>query len=119
MRPTATTQDFESWTGMPAHSLNGWEAYGHYSGDELAAIAVLDGAEIHFAIAPEHRHRVIVRHRTREFLAPLLDRRGYLTTRTQHGTQSRFLERLGFTHTWRCEHFDHYMLGALPFSKEQ
>jgi hypothetical protein len=115
----ATTQQFEAWAGMPPGSLDGWEAHGHYRGDELAAIAVVQGVEIHFAIAPEHRHRVIARHRTREFLAPLLDRRGYLTTRTVRESPSHpFLLRLGFAWTWRCENFDHYMLGALPFGKE-
>lgn len=114
---------YARWAGLPegaADVLRGWEVVPLHCDGELAAIAVLDGTEIHFAAAPEHRHKVIQRTRAREFLAPLLARRGYLTTRAMLSDASarRFLMRMGFEHTWADGRFDYYMLSELPFGKE-
>jgi hypothetical protein len=117
MKQAPSTAVFEAWTGMPAASLMGWEPHGHYFGDELVAMAVMQGTEIHFAISPAFRHCVFAKHRTRFFLGPLLAKTGYLTTRTEHDKPG-IVERIGFIKTWRSRHFDHYMLTNLPFGKE-
>ena len=87
------------------------------NGIEVAA-ACMSGSEIHFAIAPEWRHRVIARLRAREFLAPLFDVHGFLTTRTEpNKPHHRFLERMGFMRTWNDGIHDHYMMTELPFGE--
>ena len=113
-------QDFAAWSSLPSWvDLGGWRFVPYEQAGEVRAIAALQGTEIHFAVAPQHRHRTIARQRTRDFLAPLLDDMGFLTTRQPIGAGAhRFLTRLGFAHTQRSEHFDHYMLAALPWAKE-
>lgn len=88
---------------------------------ETAGVAAVDGTEIHFALAEDWRGRAITRARTREFLAPLIARRGYLTTRAEMPDAERrsFLERLGFRRTWTQDNgIEHYMLTCLPFDKK-
>lgn len=112
-------EQFAAWASLPLELFaEGWEFVPLRIHGEVRAMAALQGTEIHFAAAPGCR--VIAKHRTREFLKPLLDRRGYLTTRAVLGGAAHdFLTRLGFAHTWRDEQFDHYMLTALPFGREQ
>lgn len=87
------------------------------NGIEVAA-ACVSGSEIHFAVSPEWRGRLITRQRTREFLAPLFEAHGFLTTRSVSGSgQRRFLERLGFALTWNDGINDHYMMTELPFGE--
>lgn len=87
------------------------------NGIEVAA-ACMSGSEIHFAIAPEWRHRVISRLRTRQFLEPLFDVHGFLTTRNvPNKPHHRFLERMGFMRTWNDGVYDHYFMTELPFGE--
>lgn len=110
---------FTAWSGIPGADMSAWEFKPYVQGGQVRAIAALSGFEIHFAIAPEFRHRVIARHRTREFLAPLLEDKGFLTTRTEPDEgRHKFLTRLGFERTWNDGALDHYMLTAAPFGKE-
>lgn len=116
----ALLDTFADWAGLPPSSgLDAWTFTPYERNGQVLAIAAMDGPEIHFAIAPAARHTVIARHRTAEFLAPLFERHGYLTTRTEPGApQADFLKRLGFRFTWNSGEFDHYMLSALPWAKE-
>ena len=107
---------FEQWAGMPYNSLDGWEFHPYQSDSIIKAIAAVQGTEIHFAIAPGWLNRVIRRSNTREFLAPLIDRRGYLTTRAVAGEHGEFLARLGFVLTRTDGAVDYYMLTDLPFA---
>lgn len=97
---------------------NGWTIHPlTINGIEVAA-ACMSGSEIHFAIAPEWRHRVIARLRAREFLAPLFDVHGFLTTRAEpNKPHHRFLGRMGFMRTWNDGIHDHYMMTELPFGE--
>lgn len=81
-------------------------------------VAALSGSEIHVEF---NRTGVIKREAVREFLAPLLEPWGFLTTRCFKGDSrtSRFLARLNFKHTWSDDEFDYFILTALPFSKEK
>lgn len=84
---------------------------------EVAA-ACMSGSEIHFAIAPEWRHRVIAKLRTQEFLRPLFEIHGFLTTRAiPNAKHDRFLTRMGFMRTWNDGIHDHYMMTELPFGE--
>ena len=108
---------FTAWSGIPGADMSAWEFKPYVQDGQVRAIAALSGFEIHFAIAPEFRHRVIARHRTREFLAPLLEDKGFLTTRTEPDEgRHKFLTRIGFERTWNDGALDHYMLAALPWA---
>ena len=77
------------------------------------------GYEVHFAIDPAWRHRVITRDRARAFLAPFLDRLGFLVTRALVSSDAgRFLTGIGFVKTANRGEIDHYMLTRLPFERE-
>ncbi len=98
---------------------DGWTLHPWYHGDDMACIAIMHGSEIHFVAAPKWRRRLILRQRTREFLAPLFDRYGFLTTRADPEDGHRaFLERLGFHFTRNDGTTDHFMMHELPFGKE-
>lgn len=94
-----------------------WEVVPGFIDGKHAATAVLKGTEIHFGIVPEFRRKAILRSRTQEFLRPMLERRGFLTTRVllSAGHHKRFVERIGFKPTWADESFQYYLLGRVPF----
>jgi hypothetical protein len=115
---------FASWADLPAQgeaalAHEGWTASCASDSGRVSAIAITRGTEIHFAIAPDLRHRVIRRHRVAQFLRPLFLKHGFLTTRV-HGADrgnTSFIERLGFRKTWSEGEVDHYMLSELPFAR--
>lgn len=113
-------ESFKAWCGLPRGlQLDARRFVPYEQGGVVRAIAALDGTEIHFAVHPSYRHRVIARHRTRAFLAPLLEEFGFLTTRAEPGIRNySFLTRLGFCFTWNDGRLDHYMLSALPWGQE-
>ena len=93
-----------------------WEVVPGYVDGQHAATAIVKGSEIHFGLVPEFRRRV-TRGRVREFLRPLLERRGFLTTRVLLASRDkqRFVERVGFRPTWSDGAFQYYLLGELPW----
>ena len=116
--------EFAEWAGLDltpvvADSLrDAWTLHPYMVGDEVRALAAMSGAEIHFAIAPQWRHRTIARQRTRDFLAPLFEVHRFLTTRTEPDEKHhRFLTRLGFERTWSDGKYDHYFMHELPFGR--
>lgn len=80
--------------------------------------AAVQGTEIHVEFT---RPGAVLRNRVREFLAPLLDRHGFLTTRVPIGWSKhrRFVERLGFRLTWNDNEYEYFMLTELPFSRKE
>lgn len=110
---------FDGIGEFDASLFNDWEIIPGYIDGEHAATALLKGTEIHFGIAPGFRRRAVLRERTREFLRPMLERRGFLTTRVLLGAhdKKRFVERVGFASTWADETFQYYLLGQLPFAR--
>ncbi len=102
--------------GKNAEALADWEVVPGYIDGQHAATAVIKGSEVHFGLVPEFRHR-ITRRRVREFLEPLLERHGFLTTRILLLSQDkrRFVERVGFMPTWNDGKFQYYLLGDLPW----
>jgi hypothetical protein len=100
---------FASWNAVP----------GFIDGVHVCT-ALLKGSEIHFAIVSDHRLRTVLRTRTREFIEPLFERYGFLTTRVAHGRklEQRFVQRIGFEPTWSDEKFEYYLLAELPFSRK-
>lgn len=117
-------ETFVSWSGLPAEALErmaDWTFVQYPSDGEPAAIAALKGTEIHFVCAQEQRHRLLFRERIREFLAPLFEERGFLTTRIVRDedalNNARFVTRLGFELTQSDADHDYYMLAALPYGR--
>lgn len=114
-------EQFAEWSGVPGSAglLLGWETACLEIDGETAGVAILSGTEIHFALAPEWRKRAITRRRVRDFLSPLLARRGFLTTRAHNPTDEmrRFLYRMGFVTTWAEPDVEHFMLCAVPYQK--
>lgn len=114
---------FALWAVVDAEALalGGWAFHPLYVELDLAAIGAMRGTEIHFASAPAWRNRLVTRRRTREFLGPLFEERGFLTTRAEaHAHREiKFIERLGFVRTSEGPAINHYMLSALPFSKQE
>ena len=117
---------FAKWAGIDAgpeviESLReGWTIYPLKVGGIEVAAACMSGSEIHFAVSPEWRGRVIAKQRMRDFLAPLFDIYGFLTTRSAPDkVRHRFLERMGFSLTWNDGINDHYFLTELPFGKQK
>ena len=99
--------------------LEDWEVIPGYLGGVHVCTTVIKGTEVHFAIVPEHRKQVILKGRTQEYLEPLFDRLGFLTTRVPHGATSKqkFVQRIGFKPTWTDANFQYYLLGQLPFAR--
>ena len=117
--------EFAEWSGAEmavAEDLirDGWTLHPWMAGDEMACIAIMHGSEIHFVAAPKWRKRLILRDRTRQFLAPLIERVGYLTTRADPADGHRnFLERMGFSFTWNDGLLDHFLMHELPFGGKE
>ena len=101
--------------------LRGWHVVPHFVDGHHAATAVLKGTEIHFAIVPEFRRRLINRSNTREFLRPMFEKHGFLTTRIEQGrtAQQGFVKRIGFEPTWSDGQFQYFILADLPFERTQ
>lgn len=91
-----------TWTEVPLQSggLTGW----------------LSGYELHVQL---HRPGVINRRTLREYLGPLIEKLGMLTTRVPVDDESsrRFVERLGFEFTGEANGMRHYLLHKVPFQR--
>ena len=100
--------------------LHDWDVLPGYIDGQLVASMIHSGTEVHFAIAKEARGKVINRTRMREFLRPLFEEKGFLTTRLlhRHKGPQRFIERIGFKKTWSDENFNYFMLTELPFERK-
>lgn len=98
-----------------------WEVIPGYVNDEHVMTAVLKGTEIHVALVPGWKPLTSHRGAIRAFTKPLLERLGFLTTRVRHDkpAQKRFVQRMGFKPTWRDENVEYYLLGRLPFERNQ
>lgn len=112
-------------TGLSAsqveRALDGWERVEGYFHGEHAATALIKGTEIHFALGKQFRRRAIQRDSLREFLRPLFERHGFLTTRVLLGQaeQQRFVQRVGFVRTWDDGAYQYYVLDHLPYERKQ
>jgi len=103
----------------PAELPEQWEIHAIEEDGELLAAVMRNGTEVHLAVAPQHQRRKFSRRRAQQFVAPLLDEYGFLTTRVlrDRTQEQRFVQRLGFKPTWRDDQFSYYLLGRLPFAR--
>lgn len=119
-----TAKQFAFWSGdLPSSVMQekGWTFVEYADEGYVAAVAALRGTEIHFAINPAYRGRLMFRNRIREFLRPLFEDKGFLTTRIQKNDDllknARFVARLGFKHTQDDANVAHFMLSELPYER--
>ena len=79
-----------------------------------------NGSEVHFEVAEGLQDQVIFKNAARDFLRPVFEEHGFLTTRTLRGDveAGSFVTRFGFQPTWSDNNFDYYMLTELPFGKK-
>lgn len=111
-------------TGMSAYDalqlLHPWDVTPGYIDGVLVAAIINAGTEVHFAISKSYRKKTISRGRMREFLRPLFEDKGFLTTRLKLGDAGprRFIERIGFTKTWSDDKYDYFILAELPFERK-
>ncbi len=117
-------RDIEEDTGLSRYdivnALHDWESIPGYVDGVLVASIIKKGTEVHFAISKECRGKTINRQRTREFLRPLFEEEGFLTTKLlpDHKGPQRFIERIGFKKTWSDGRFNYFMLTELPFERK-
>jgi len=97
----------------------GWETKpiecdGVYYGDVM-----MQGNEIHVAVAPEYRRRGWSRRIARHVFAKLLETHKFLVTRSVPGDETEpFIRRLGFVQTNEDAQFRYWWLDSLPFERK-
>jgi len=94
-------------------SLNGWLIEPHYEDGVMVGATLTNGPEFHFATFGGQWK--MTRANIRHYLCPLLERYGYVTTKTpkEDTRQRRFNKILGFFVTSESEFFAHYKLERL------
>ena len=60
---------------------NGWDIHTYTRDGKVAAYAMVRGTEIHVKVYEAFKYRIIHRVATQEFIRPIFDRHGFLTTR--------------------------------------
>lgn len=93
-----------------------WDVCFAQRNGEDVAIVVTRGCEIHFfSLTPG---RAMSRKNTLEFLKPLYDAWGYVTTRVPlEETCHKLREKLGFSYMWSDDLFSYWCMTELPFAK--
>lgn len=96
--------------------LSEWEILPYLDGDQVTGAALMKGTEFHCHMTKSFR---LDRGRMREFLRPLFEREGYLTTRVDRGDvgNQRLNRSFGFKKTWSDDRFHYYILTQLPFER--
>lgn len=96
----------------------GWEVFEHTTDGVMDGFAILKGTEFHCQLADGFR---LNRSEMREFLRPLFEREGHLTTRVAHDdlANQRFNKVFGFERTWSDDRFHYFLLDKLPFERKQ
>jgi hypothetical protein len=108
--------DYLASIGAPADSLEGWTVCVAQRAGVDVAFVITRGPEIHMLSIAERR--AMSRRNIAQFVAPLLDKFGYCTTRVPLSeTDHRLREALGFSRTWSDDHFSYWVLMRLPYQK--
>lgn len=93
-----------------------WEVFPCFQGEVLGGVALMRGTEFHCIVLP---HFKLKRKQMREFLRPLFERHGMLTTKLKHADKAneRFNRAFGFKRTWSDNKFHYFMMTELPFGE--
>lgn len=112
-------QVFPDMTQDRANSvLSEWELVPHFQDGVFAGIGLMRGSEFHCLVLPTFKLR---RKEMREFLRPLFERHGMLTTRVEHSdaANQRFNKAFGFKKTWSDAQFNYFIMTELPFGERK
>lgn len=96
--------------------ISQWETIPFVQDGQMVGAALIKGCEFHCLTLPAFKLR---RQQMRDFLKPLFDRFGMLTTRVEHSdiANQRFNKSFGFKRTWSDDRYHYFMMTELPFSK--
>ena len=100
--------------------LKDWNIVSVEADGRHAATVIVKGTEIHIALAEGYKPKTCKRGVIKQFLKPLFDEYGFVTTRVAHHRlkEKRFVERVGFKPTWGDTEFQYYLLGSMPFERK-
>ena len=69
---------------------------------------------------PARMPAAMSRRNTLQFIRPILDEHGFVTTRVPRSeTDHKLRTRLGFTETWADDNFTYFALTELPFERKK
>lgn len=107
--PSADDADIEA-------TVRDWEVIPCIQDETLGGIALMRGTEFHCIVLPNFKLR---RKEMREFLRPLFERHGMLTTKLKHAdtANERFNRAFGFKRTWSDSKYHYFMMTELPFGE--
>lgn len=101
----------------PLLRKDGWDVQIAQRDGKDVAIVIVKGTEIHFCSLDEKR--AMTRKNTLQFLRPIYDEWGFVTTRTPiTETEDRLRLVLGFRRQWQCDRFIYWTLFQLPWIKK-
>ena len=98
-------------------SAEGWDVVKHFDDNgNCDGIAIQKGTEWHCQLLDGFK---LGRTDMREFLRPMFEKHGHLTTRVriEDAGNQRFNKVFGFKKTWSDGVFNYYILTALPFER--
>ena len=105
-----------SQLGLPKESLDGWECHVAQRNGQDVAMVIVRGCEVHMASLTDKG--AISRKNVLQFLTPILDKHGMVTTRTPLSvTDDRLRDKLGFIKTWSDDRWNYFALTELPYQK--
>lgn len=95
-----------------------WSVLEYFQDGRIAGFVMLKGTEFHCRLFAGSKLR---RSEMRDFLRPIFERYGHLTTRVEHGdaANERFNKLFGFERTWSDGRYHYFLMSELPFSKEK
>ncbi len=107
-----TADDYLAALGL---SVEGWKKEVATRDGQDVAVVVSKGTEIHFVSLGGP---AMTRKNTLEFLKPIYDEFGFVTTRVPIDVTDHKLRRvLGFKQTWADAQFSYWCMTELPFQK--
>lgn len=96
----------------------GWDVRYAKRAGVVVGLVMTKGCEVH--IHSMRPREALSRKNIRDFLGPLLERHGYVTTRVPRNViDHRLREHLGFVQTWADDRFTYWALTELPYSKRE
>jgi hypothetical protein len=97
-------------------ALDGWTITTAQRAGEDVGFVITKGPEIH--ILPTAEKKAMSRRNILEFVKPLLEQYGYVTTRVPIAeTNHRLRVALGFEYTWSDAMFSYWALTKIPYER--
>lgn len=102
--------------GFSPEALDGWTVHTAQHAGKDCGFVLEKGCELHF-LAFDGK-RALSRKNLLKYIAPILARYGYLTTRSSVGAPDDAMRRrLGFELTWTCNGFNFWAMTSIPYER--